>query len=996
MQVKYSGAQIMVSTYQSQCGFWKGWALTTDHLPTGQAGSPLTIFISLILTSATAMAQVTVSPAFPTADEAITITYDATQGTSGLAGAANVFMHAGVILSGTTGTSWQHVVGTWGDPTSPGEMTSLGNDKWSLTITPRQYFSQAGLPTEARVYRIGMVFREGGPCGGVSGVTTACQEGKSAGNGDIYVEIYEAGEFTVSFDQPSASPLFVDNGEQILITANASETSSLTLKINGVVVESAASATTISYTHTVTGETGFSTVEVEANNGTETKSVSFQYIVRTTTVSEIRPAGIMDGINYHADATKATLSVWAPGKYSAYLLGDFTGWEIDPAYQMKQDGEHFWFELTGLTEGEEYAFQYLIDESVYIADPYTDKILDTDDQYIPATTYPDLKPYPAEAEKDQWYFNKLAVLQTGQQPYAWQVTDFEKPPKEKLVVYELLVRDFLGEGDNNYQNLIDTLSYLKRLGINAIELMPINEFNGNESWGYNPTFMFAPDKYYGTKNKLKEFIDKCHQNGIAVIIDIVMNHQDIPNPYVLMDYDFAAGKPEAENRWFNVDATHPFNVFFDMNHESPYTQKYLDTVNHYWLHEYKVDGYRFDLSKGFTQVNNPDNVGAWSDYDASRIVLLKRMADEIWSHSPDAYVILEHLSVNSEEKELAEYRSDEGKGMLFWGKMTEPYNENTMGYENGSDISWILHSTRGWDVPHVVGYMESHDEERLMVTNERHGKNASGHNTKTTEVALRRMAAAATIFYTIPGPKMLWQFGELGYDYSINYCPDGTIDNGCRLSPKPVRWDYREEPERYALYQHISDLNRLRKEFNVFTEGTATLDSGEDLIKQLTLRNNPYTATPSQASEMNAVIVVNFDVMENEVSPGFLHTGIWYDYYSGSREIEVGEDGIDVSLKPGEYKLYTDYPIESPFITSVEEPYKSAISVYPNPVGETLVIKNEGLPVNELALYTHYGMKVNLFQIDDHSWDVKQLPAGFYIAVFRTRSATHRVKIIKK
>jgi 1,4-alpha-glucan branching enzyme len=114
-----------------------------------------------------------------------------------------------------------------------------------------------------------------------------------------------------------------------------------------------------------------------------------------------------------------------------------------------------------------------------------------------------LKPFPEKAIKEPWYFNRAAVIQTAQQAYNWQTLDFEKPEKKNLVIYELLVRDFFASGERHYQNLIDTLSYLKRLGINAIELMPITEFNGNESWGYNPTFMLAPDKYYGTKNKLK-------------------------------------------------------------------------------------------------------------------------------------------------------------------------------------------------------------------------------------------------------------------------------------------------------------------------------------------------------------------------------------------------------------------------------------------------------------------------------------------------------------
>src|SRR5690606_21715214 len=296
--------------------------------------------------------------------------------------------------------------------------------------------------------------------------------------------------------------------------------------------------------------------------------------------------------------------------------------------------------------------------------------------------------------------------------------------------------------------------------------MPIMEFNGNESWGYNPAFMFAPDKYYGTKNDFKAFVDKCHQEGIAVILDIAMNHQDVPNPYVMMDFDFNTFKPTADNKWFNVSAKHPFNVFFDMNHESTYTQAYLDTVNYHWLHEYKVDGFRFDLSKGFTQTNHPDDVGAWSSYDASRIALIKRMADAIWTHTPGAYVILEHFADNAEEKELVEYKADEGKGMMVWGNLNHAYNQNTMGYAEDSDISWIDYNTRGWSVPHAVGYMESHDEERLMYKNLEYGNGAGDYSVKDFPVAMDRMEGAGLLFYTIPGPKMVWQFGEIAYDLS--------------------------------------------------------------------------------------------------------------------------------------------------------------------------------------------------------------------------------------
>lgn len=935
---------------------------------------------------------VTTIPAIPRADQPVTITVDVT-GTS----------LNNLAWDNSTNPVW---IWTWiaegcssncDAPTNVNPATaaqdaakvarvSVNPDRYQITFTPTTFFNKPA----SQIKKIGLKLK-----------TRDWNGGKQTDN-DRFIEF--ATGFTVNFSQPVVFPVFKNQGEQISITANASTASALTLKINNATVQTAAGATSLSYTHTITEPPGVVNVVIEGNNGTETKTASFTYIVRASTVEQRRPQGIIDGINYGTDPTKATVGLWAPGKTSVYVIGDFTDWQIDPAYRMKKDGEHFWLDLTGLAPAQEYAYQYLVDESVYMADPYADKILDPDDQYIPAKAYPSLKSFPARAKKEQWYFNRVSVLQTAQQPYTWQATGFVRPAKEKLVVYEVLVRDFFADGERNYQNLIDTLGYLKRLGINAIELMPVMEFNGNDSWGYNPTFMFAPDKYYGTKNKLKELVDRCHQQDMAVILDIAMNHHDLPNPYVLMDYDFAAGRPQADNKWFYETAQHPFNVFFDMNHGSSYTQKYLDTVNYYWLHEYKVDGFRFDLSKGFTTTNycttpNCDTgaeVNAWSAYDASRIALLKRMADKIWAHSPEAYVILEHLSVNTEEKELAEYRATEGKGMMLWGKMTDPYNESTMGYANNSDISRVYHGARGWSAPHLVGYMESHDEERLMYKNIQYGRAIAGYDTKTVDVALKRMAAAATIFYTVPGPKMLWQFGELGYDLSINQCPDGTNNSNCRVSPKPVRWNYRNEVRRHDLYKHIADLNRLRKEYDVFTSGNAEFPSGNNLVKQLILRNVPYTASPAQAADMNALVVVNFDVTDQNISAFFPHTGTWYDYYEGGHAVDVTSTPFNFALKPGEYKLFTDYAIQSPFVTGVEEEAGGVVSVYPNPVNDRLIVEAQGERVLLLNMYNVQGIRIMLPMLDENSWSMANVPAGLYIADFWIKGKVHRKKVLKR
>lgn len=815
---------------------------------------------------------------------------------------------------------------------------------------------------------------------------------------DYLVDFWD-GSFQVALISPQQQPLFVDTGDDIEIIAETPIAADYNLFINDVLIDEQDNITVYNYTHTVTENSGYATVELVVTEGTGSDVVTFQYIISSASPSVTRPAGIIPGINYNSsDPTKVTLCLLAPDKTNVYVRGDFSEWNVLPENQMKRDGEFFWLELYGLTGGEEYAYQYLVDETIWLADPYADKILDPDDQYIPAGTYPNLKTFPQAAynNESKWYFNRLSVFQTAQEPYTWQVEDFVKPAKEKLVVYKLLIRDFFDDGDNHYQSLIDTISYFKRLGISAIELLPIMEFGGNNSWGYNPQFMFAPDKAYGTKNKLKEFVDVCHKNGIAVILDIALNHQDMPNPFLLQDFNFDTFKPNPTNRWFNVDATHPFNVFYDMNHESAYTKAYLDTVNYYWLSEYKIDGYRFDLSKGFTQVNNPNNVNAWSQYDATRIAILKRMADKIWQDFPDAYVILEHLSVNSEEKELAEYRAGEGKGMMLWGNLNYAYGQNAMGYADGSDISWIYHSNRNWTVPHVLGYMESHDEERMIFRTTTYGNSTVSYDIKDLNTGLNRAKAASTIFYTIPGPKMLWQFGELGYDYSINYCEDtGEINENCRTSPKPVKWEYQEEYNRSRLYAHISDLLRLRQEYDVFTNGEAILSSNSTLEKQLILKNSPYTGAPANANEMNAAVAVNFNVITKTIQVDFPHTGVWYDYYGYGAQLNVDVTPFPLQLKPGEFKLYTDVEITNPLITAVSDEFEKIISFYPNPVKSILKI-DAGENIVELKMHSVLGMTSQPARLSETEWDVSGLQQGIYIGEAITHRGSFKVRIIKQ
>jgi 1,4-alpha-glucan branching enzyme len=939
----------------------------------------LLLAIAILKASFFAVAQTnpTISPAFFSPSDQISVTYDVT----GTALSALPTAYAWVWIPSTS------INAKWNVNPASNDASKTDNAKFTKSIVNgRTYFTITFVPSSFFDASISSQPR--------MGILLKGNDWSNGQTADYLVNFWD-GNFELRLKTPAQQPIFVENGEQLAIAAQTPVAADFNLYINDILTNQASGITSYAYNHTISETSGFAEVKLVATSGVNAKEVTFQYILGGNSPILSKPTTIIPGINYSGnDATKVTLCLLAPGKSSVYALGDFSNWNVSTEYIMNRDGEFFWIELTGLTAGKEYAYQYLVNETITISDPYADKILDPDDQYIPEASYPNLKSFPTKALKSEWYKNRVSVFQTSQQPYVWQATNFQKPAKEKLVVYELLIRDFFDDEHRNYQSLIDTISYFKRLGISAIQLMPIMEFNGNEGWGYNPTFMFAPDKYYGTKNKLKEFVDVCHENGIAVILDIALNHQDVPNSFLSMYFDFGQLKPMGNNPWFNVTPKHPFNVFFDMNHESSYTKKYLDTINYYWLNEYKVDGFRFDLSKGFTQRNNPTDVGAWSAYDASRIALLKRMADKIWFHTPDAYVVLEHLSDNSEEKELAEYRASEGKGMMLWGKMTDQYNQNTMGYASNSSLSSVYHKTRTWSSPRLVGYMESHDEERLMFKNITFGNTTEAYDVKNIDTGLQRIQAAFAMFLTVPGPKMIWQFGELGYDQSINLCSDGSISEDCRLTPKPLPWDYLENEVRYSLFERVSDLLRLRNDYDVFSTGDAAFSEGPSLVKSLSIKNSPYTAAPSDSSEMNVQVVANFDVVRQTAAINFPHTGIWYNYVNGGGALEVTTLPYTLTLEPGSYLFFTDVPIEITIITDVLNEVRQEFSAYPNPTKGFVKVETD-MPILQLSVYDLSGRATQISFSKENEITIEGAP-GLYILKIETSEGVITRKVMKQ
>ncbi|MBR9920914.1 MAG: T9SS type A sorting domain-containing protein [Bacteroidetes bacterium] len=882
-------------------------------------------------------------PAFPKAGEPVTIYFNASEGTGGLADCnCDVYIHTGVLTSESTSPSdWKYVFTQWGETNPDWQLQPVsGQDNlYSYEITPSiaDYYQ---VPGGEEVLEMAFVFRNG----------DGTLEGKADGGGDIYYPVFpEDLALTALFVKPDRLSLVTNLGSTLSIRAAASEDSDLSLFDNGNLLASSTNTQLLEFDIDVV-EAGTHLVEILAFNGTEMSADTFQYVVPVNIPPADFPAGIDYGITIVGD-TSMFLALHAPNKENVFVLGSFNEYQLDTEYQMTQttDGSSWWIEVPAPQAGDYATFQYLVDGEILIADPYSTLVLDpSNDPFIPEETYPDLPDYP-----DGKTTGRVTLVQPGAGDYDWQVNDFDRPDQYHLTVYELLLRDFIDRHD--YTTLIDTLDYLENLGVNAIELMPINEFEGNISWGYNPSFHMALDKYYGPIPEMKRFVDECHSRGIAVIVDVVYNHAFSQNPLVQLYYD---GKPTNDNPWLNRDATHPFNVGFDFNHEKEATKDYFKKIMEYWITEFRLDGFRFDLSKGFTQVNNPDDVGAWGAYDASRIAILEDYANFIWSVDPDFYVILEHFADTNEEKELA------ASGMMLWGNMHGAFTNTAKAVP--SSLTGLNYQIRGFDNPSLLHYMESHDEERIMYSALNEGNQTNQwHDIRELETALRRIELNSAFFYPVPGPKMLWQFGEQGYDINIDF-------NG-RTGPKPILWEYLDEASRRRLYDVTSSLINLRHDYDIFqTEDFETYTSnGNDFKKVKSIHLNSDT--------LNVTVLGNFHYFDYTMDPRFQHTGTWYEYFSGD-SLEVTDVNEMLPVTPGEYRLYTDVKLPEPpmgyiITTDVFDAPLTDLewSIYPNPAAEQLFI--------DYQLDRSADVRIELFDQQGRQiqvWDEGQKTAGKY------------------
>ena len=881
--------------------------------------------------------------------------------------------------------------GTWTSSSETNRMTyNSGTDTYTMTFIPQTFYNNT-------------VF-------GKMGFLVKAKDG--SGDKKTNDNIFNVGAFQMTLSAPVENSFTIISASTnaSIVASNTGGAATYTLKANGVTVSGPTSTTFFTAGPLVTQNTVFT---LECTQGATTITKKFTYLLNPGNISATLPVGMVDGINYNtADPSRATLVLNAPFKDFVYVSGSFNNWQPTSSYAMKKDTTtgKFWLEITGLTSGQVNTYQYWVCDVtsrpanspavVKTADPFSTLVLSPfDDPEIASLgVFPNLPAYPAGQERE------VTVLQTGPNTlfsYNWSsaTTNFIKPKKKDLIIYEVLVRDF--DANRTFQDLINKIDYFRNLKINAIQLMPVMEFEGNLSWGYNTVFHMALDKRYGYPAKFKEFVDLCHQNGIAVILDIALNHVFGRSPLErmwMLDTDgdgWANGtgfRVSAENPYCNQDALHSYSVGTDLNHfrePDNLTNTYSVRTIQHWIQEYKIDGFRWDLTKGFTnQCTDPlTRETCTNGYRSDRVAKLKWYADRQWEVDPNFLVIFEHLGSGGsydEEVEWANYlRSGDSKGIMQWRKMTDSYANLLKG--NFGDISGVIESTSRF-----IGYAESHDEERVGYK----ALTETGQTQGNLAKLLQRLPTMGAVHLLPPGPKMLWHFGELGWDESLFTCSNGNVqfNDGCKLDTKPQpQWveNWIGDAARSNIYNNWAKMIDLKKTENVFENGSSSWNFNAVGSPRLDV----WTSTSPTADLSYVFVRTNFSDNTLNTSGGFPFTGTWYNLMDNTT-INVTSTSQNISIEPGGFRVYGN---KQATLSPQEFDIVNDLSIYPNPTLGTFSINHL---VTNVEIYSITGQLVKSFNTissENYLFDVNDLSNGVYLVkAIDSNNSSKTMKLIKQ
>ncbi len=462
--------------------------------------------------------------------------------------------------------------------------------------------------------------------------------------------------------------------------------------------------------------------------------------------------------------------VWAPNAENVSVVGEFNDWKVDANELFTEDGQYWSTHVENLKAGTEYkyAIKTKSGEILYRNDPRAILLTNSSGNSI---VYED--------------------------KFDWEDDQFQLPPMNELIIYEMHIGTFHAKTNGqpgDFHTAIEKIDHLVNIGINCVEIMPVNEFAGDYSWGYNPAHPFAIESAYGGPDAFKAFVKACHQKGIGVILDVVYNHFG-PSDMDLWQFDGWSENGKGGIYFYNDwKSTTPWGDSRP-DYGRPEVRSYIHDNAMMWLREFRCDGLRMDMVPYIRNVHGNESPDASIE---EGFTLLRWINDSIHAEFPNKITIAEDLHGN----DFITKSTDDG-GCGFSAQWDADYvhpvrqmliagNDEDMHFES---IFTTLTRKYSNDTFKRIIYTESHDEV------------ANGRARITTEVwpddpqnyyAVNKAALGLCLTLTAPGIPMLFQGQEMLEDHWFD-------------DQDPIDWKLSKLNAGFGnMTKHLTDLRANR------------------------------------------------------------------------------------------------------------------------------------------------------------------------------------------
>ena len=543
------------------------------------------------------------------------------------------------------------------------------------------------------------------------------------------------------------------------------------------------------------------------------------------------------------------VNLFAPYNKGVSLVGSFSDWK---EISMRK-GEDGYFRVNVDLKDGTYQYKFRVQSKSWFFEP---------DQWVDVTD-----PYATDVDGKSASENAIVHIKDGERivdTYVWRHDDQPLPADNELVIYELHIADFSGgeanhEGHGTYQDAIAKLDYLSDLGVNAIELMPIKEYPGDYSWGYNPRHFFASESSYGETAELKQLIDECHGRGMRVIMDGIYNHSEAFAPLTQIDHDYwYHHQPrDPDNNWgpeFNYEE-------YDENLQTYPARRFIGEVVRYWVREFHIDGIRYDAAR---QIAN---------YDFMRWIVEEAKAT---AGAKPFYNVAEHIpetpSITNVDGPMDGCWHDS-----FYHCILEHVTGDTFDLERLKDV--LDCKRQGFmSATNVVNYLTNHDHNHVMAE--------LGDRGILGEEAFRRVKLGISLLMTAVGIPMLWMGEEFG-EYHYKTQDQSKID-----------WTLLIGDLNKNLHNYYKGLIGLREHNHaLYTEQIAFIheNPGSKVLA--------YSRWDGEGSRVIVVAHFSDQFLGGYSIPDFPEDGTWHEW-TGNYDVQVSDRHLMTDLGPHEAKVF--------------------------------------------------------------------------------------------